>query len=163
MFLSIKIDMFIHPHSSTLASTLQTWNLSDVRFGSVRLKIKNGTHKRIIGSGRGLITCHGMLLHAIFLSVEGRVAISHPTDMFKCLLELRKSKVGKSAGGPMKFNSILFYFYVPFFHNSEFSLLFMNTKWILDDILYAFALVKGPQAEKMMKLIIEKMKKNMYV
>lgn len=35
----------------------------------------------------------------------------------------------------------------------------MNTKWILDDILYAFALVKGPQAEKMMKLIIEKMKK----
>lgn len=39
----------------------------------------------------------------------------------------------------------------------------MNTKWILDDILYAFALVKGPQAEKMMKLIIEKMKKIMYV
>lgn len=36
----------------------------------------------------------------------------------------------------------------------------MNTKWILDGILYAFALVKGPQAEKMMKLIIEKMKKN---
>lgn len=39
----------------------------------------------------------------------------------------------------------------------------MNTKWVLDDILYAFALVKGPQAEKMMKLIIENMKKKIYV
>lgn len=76
---------------------------------------------------------------------------------------IEKKEGGKKCGRPHEVQQRFILLLCFFFHNSEFSLLFMNTKWILDDILYAFALVKGPQAEKMMKLIIEKMKKNMYV